>query len=657
MPQIHVLPKQIAELIAAGEVVERPASVVKELVENAIDAGAREITTEIQRGGILYIRVTDNGCGIARDEVPTAFLRHATSKISNADDLEAISTLGFRGEALAAIAAVSRVELLTRQKQDLSGTRYRLEGGQACELEDAGCPAGTTILVRDLFYNTPARMKFLKKDVSEANAVAAVIDRIALSHPEISFRLIRDGKQTLCTAGDGKLSSAIYAVLGRDFSSSLIPMSNQMGPISVEGFICKPVNCRPNRNGQYFFLNGRLVRSGTATAALEQGYKNASMVGKFPTCVLNLKVPFGTVDVNVHPSKMEVRFSDERHIFDCIYYGVKTTLLQSDPRPDLKLTPPDPRVGFQNETYAQPKLTVSAPVKPAVRPETEYRLRDIMAQPDTAKPAFLDVICDDPASRAPQAPHPVYVVQRPEPSDNTASVSPAPSESNPNSTSETSGPDHIASSQSDPSAASKSVKDDILAASATSAEDLRYVGEAFTTYILVERGDSLFLIDKHAAHERILFERLQKEQDVGRQMLLQPLAIGLPKEEYAILTEHLDLLAKAGFELEDFGDGTLLVRTVPAPLRDENISEVLSEIAGGLQSGSRNVAPEKMDHLYHTIACRAAIKAGNHSTPQELLSLAKQVLEADDIRYCPHGRPVAYELKKREIEKHFGRIV
>ncbi len=637
MPQIQVLPKPIAELIAAGEVVERPSSVVKELVENAIDAGATAVTVELQRGGILYLRVTDNGCGISRGDVPTAFLRHATSKIAKETDLDAIATLGFRGEALASIAAVSRVEMLTRTKDDVAGTLYRIEGGEARPPEDAGCPTGTTVIVRDLFYNTPARMKFLKKDVTEGNAAAAVVDRIALSHPEISFRLLRDGKQTLSTPGDGSLESAVYAVLGRAFASTLIPVSHEGDGVSVRGLTCKPVACRPNRNGQYFFLNGRLVRSGTASAALEQAYKNSAMVGKFPACVLHLTLPPGTVDVNVHPSKMEVRFSDEHRVFDCVYAGVRTALLRHDTRPDLRPTPPDPRLPTAPETTGvqTPLPARRAPFRAPASghfPERADRiLRDVLsADPPARNPAISDVPVYrvQPAPLAPREPAEPHVppAEKPAPAVSVPATSAPP---------ETARADDTAG-QTPP--------------------EVRYLGEAFSTYILVEQGDSLFLIDKHAAHERILYERFRRDETVSSQMLLPAQPVTLPKEEYAVLLEQAALLHRAGFEVENFGDGTLLVRAIPAPLSGSDPGELLSEIAGGLLTGSNTVQVEALDRLYHTVACRAAIKAGNHSTPDELLQLARQVLLTDDVRYCPHGRPVAFELKKRELEKHFGRL-
>ena len=613
MAKINVLPKNVAELIAAGEVVERPASVIKELVENSIDAGATAVTVEIQRGGVTYMRITDNGCGISRDDVPLAFLRHATSKIKTGDDLNKIGTLGFRGEALAAISSVARVELLTCTKDEEIGTRYVISGGVEQDFFETGCPVGTTIIVRDIFYNTPARMKFLKTDVAESNAVALVMDRMALSHPEVSFKFIRDGKQTLVTSGDGKLSSAIYSVLGREYFGGLISAENSQDGVSVTGFVCKPVLCRPNRNGQFFFLNGRLVKSGTACAALEQAYKNSAMVGKFPYCVLNISVPLDTVDVNVHPAKTEVRFTDERRVFNCIYYAVKSALAEGDTRPEMMLDK-KPVNRFQTMSVEQFRQTViketekpqkTEPVfTESIKPKTSYVLSD------TQKMVF-----DDPPERKAML-NSAKKVQAAPPVIKEEEKSIEPVEQKP---------------------------------------PIRYIGEAFKTYIVAEQGNDIYLVDKHAAHERILFEQIKKDVNTEQQMLMSSVSVSLQKNEYNAIIENPELLERAGFLIEDFGIDTVLVTAVPAMLVGCDIPSAVREIAESIiKTGAAQI--ERIDDIFHIVACRSAIKAGNLQSPQELSSLAERVLSNEDIMYCPHGRPVAMKLSRREIEKQFGRI-
>ncbi len=633
MAKINVLPRQVAELIAAGEVVERPASVIKELLENSIDAGATSVTVEIQRGGVTYMRVTDNGCGIERDEVKTAFLRHATSKLRTENDLNNIGTLGFRGEALAAVSSVSRVEMLTCTEGADIGTRYVICGGEEKALEDAGCPKGTTIIVRDLFYNTPARMKFLKTDVAESNAVSQVIDRIALSHPEVSLKLIRDGKQTLATTGDGKLSSAIYAVLGRDFFSGLIPAENSQDGVSVSGYVCKPVCCKPNRNGQFFFLNGRLVKSGTAMAALEQAYKNSAMVGKFPYCVLNISVPFSTVDVNVHPAKTEVRFTDEKRVFSCIYYAVKNALLKGDVRPEIKVQ--DKVSRFERMSVEQFRQTAITEEKAtsrsftagfAEKPATPKKLADFDQRPVfTPKREEIKTITQSPIPQQEKREEPrVTVEEHP--------IVTLPQK------------EKIVPSGETPVAKETPIVDSV-----------KYIGEAFSTYIVVEKDESIYLIDKHAAHERLIFEKIKNETKPEQQYLLASVSVTLQKNEHTAIIENIDLLQKFGFEVEDFGTSSVIVTAVPAVLKDCDIKSIIAEIAESLQNtGSVNV--ERLDDIYHIVACRSAVKAGNLSSQRDLEALAARVLSSDDIMYCPHGRPVAMRLTRREIEKQFGRI-
>ena len=621
MPEIKVLPKEISELIAAGEVVERPASVIKELVENSIDAGADNITVEIQHGGITYMRITDNGCGIEKNDVPTAFLRHATSKIKNSGDLNAIGTLGFRGEALAAVSSVARVEMFTKPRDAAFGTHYEIEGGVEKLCEEAGCPDGTTIVIRDIFFNTPARMKFLKKDVSEANAAAAVVERIALSRPEIAFKLIRDGKQALMTPGDGKINTAVYSVLGREFAGTLVEVDGGLDGIGVKGLTCKPVSCRPTRNYQFVFLNGRLVRSGTVTAAVEQAYKNSAMVGKFPGFVLYQTVPLNTVDVNVHPAKTEVRFSDERRIFDAVYSSVKNALARGDTRPEVKLHEPvfNPFERMTTAEYKQQPI-----MKPTVAEEI-YKNRPSLH--NAYKPQEKTVLRDANYNVS-KTNNTVYIPERIINPPSMAEEAPQPQ---------------------------RTVSVDIMRDVEDERPPITLIGEAFLTYIIVQMGESVFMIDKHAAHERILFNRLKKEQKTETQTLLTAVIVALTGDEYNAAISNTEALEKAGFEVEDFGNSSVRVSAVPASLTREDIPSVISELAGKLSKGK---APdsERLDDMYHTVACKAAIKAGSRTSPLEMQKLAERVLYSDDVMYCPHGRPVAFEIKRRELEKQFGRI-
>lgn len=643
MNRIHVLPKAVAEKIAAGEVVERPASVVKELLENAIDAGASVLTLEIKNGGVRFIRVADNGGGIPAEDAATAFLRHATSKVQKDTDLEAIGTLGFRGEALASIAAVAKVELITRTADELEGSRIALAGGDVLEQGPAGCPQGTTIVVRDLFYNTPARMKFLKKDVTEGNAVRAVAERLALSHPEISLKLIKNGREELHTPGDSRLLSAVHAVLGRDFARDLLEVDYELGGVQVTGYALKPVSARANRNMQFFFLNGRLVKSRTAMAALEQAYRGSIMVGRFPGCVLHIALPPALVDVNVHPAKTEVRFADEHAVFEAVYYAVKNAIAEKDPRPALQLHQPEekrpapftPSVGSQLRLAAQrqtaPTLHAGAataytpvarghvetdaqathpalsaePVRPALQPETIP-----LISPETSA-GQVEKRSEPPALRFAKSESASAAIP-------AASIQPAVTEEAP-----------------------KPV--------------LRVIGQCFGTYILVEDDDTLFLIDKHAAHERILYEEIKKRGQAASQLLLSPRTVTLSREEYAAVLENGGLLRNAGFDIDDFGGATVLVRAAPVFLREGDIVPAVEELAGKLAASGKDLTPERIDDLYHSVACRAAVKAGDKTGPEEAARLAKRVLELDDVRYCPHGRPVAYAVTRGDLEKQFGR--
>ena len=661
MPHIQVLDKQVAELIAAGEVVERPSSVIKELVENAVDAGASVITVEIRRGGTTFMRVTDNGCGISQEDVPTAFLRHATSKIAKQDDLDSIMTLGFRGEALASISAVAHVELLTKTREAQTGVRYTCGGEEEPTLEEAGCPDGTTILIRDLFYNTPARMKFLKKDSTEGNSIAGILDKMALSHPEISFRFIRDGKEQLHTPGDNKLSSAIYAVYGREFSSTLIPVEYELEHVKVKGFISTPAGSRPNRSMQNFFINGRYIRCRTAMAALEEAYKGSLMVGKFPACVLHLELAFGAVDVNVHPAKMEVRFVNERPIFDAVYHGVRSALAAGDKPKVMEWRRPQPSpYAPVLERQEQTRLAEGKGPEMALRREKpEVRagvLRDSGA-PDRSAPklpeAWAKILEEEPQPEpAPAVPSPekgkfegvwgpkspVFDPKKPEKVPEKPVFDPKEPE--------------IAQNlpESPPKIPQEPQPDPVPPS--------RVVGEAFGTYLILERGnDELVFIDKHAAHERLLYERLKAQGSGGEaQALLEPVAVTLDKEEYTQLLAHGEELSAAGFEIDDFGAGTVLVRSVPLLLDGADAAGAVMEIAGHLAAHRKDLTTEHLDWVYHNVACRAAMKAGDPISREEMISLVEELERNPQVRYCPHGRPVYILLRRRDIERQFGRV-
>lgn len=664
MGRIHALPKEIAQLIAAGEVVERPASVVKELLENAIDAGATEITLEIQHGGIRYIRITDNGCGIAREDVPVAFLSHATSKIQKADDLDAIFTLGFRGEALASIAAVSKVEIMTKTLEEFAGTRMVLEGGDPVSLDDAGCPVGTTIIVRDLFYNTPARMKFLKSDRSEGSAVAAVADHLALSHPEVSVRFIKDGKEQMMTPGNGDLLSCIHAVYGKDFAETLLPANGAAGGITVRGFVSKPYCARGTNTMQHFFVNNRYIKTRSGAAALTEAYKNSMMVGRYPACVLFMEVQPALVDVNVHPAKTEVRFSDERKVFDAIYYAAKNAIAADKTRPTVALHTPntDRSVLRPPQPQAEQLRMPTAPATPAQAEKTPT--------PTPPKHDFSTATYSVPnaaQSKTPQTsqnanPTPAQLHAYETLLRDSAEAAYGAEEDLPDLSVRTAGLSESTKAPEVPVTQTKAepameITQNPEANAPKKDIEFRLIGEAFKAYIFVECEGKLLIIDKHAAHERMLYNALKKDNGkLGAQMLLAPVTVTLSKEEYAVLTEHMDVLRDAGFEAEDFGEGAVLVRACPLNLETEDITALITEIAGYLLKNRREVLSEKLDWVYHSIACRAAIKAGMDTTEYELRDFTAKLLAQDDIRYCPHGRPVLIELSKNELDKQFGRI-
>ena len=656
MSKIKVLPKEIAELIAAGEVVERPASVIKELMENAIDAGSSSVTVEIKNGGITYIRVTDNGCGISREDIRNAFISHATSKISTRDDLYAIGTLGFRGEALASIAAVSNVEVLTRTTEEETGTRYCISAGEETLVDDAGCPLGTTIVVRDLFFNTPARMKFLKKDVSEANAVAGIVDKIALSNPYVSIRFIREGKSALFTSGSGDLKTAAYEIFGKDFADGLIEADYSFESVKISGLVSKPTKSRPNRNMQFFFVNGRLVKSGTASAALSEAYKNSIMVGKFPYCVLNITTAPGLVDVNVHPAKIEVRFANERTVFSAVYYAAKNALEHRDEAPKVTI----PRTA-QTELFEP------------VRPKTE-QMRLPEKQPD-----FWNRMSSSEYRSAQQPERPTY--QQPAAREDIITVA-SPDKKPENADSEPSTIQHFLDAQrakkEETAAIAADIRPELSEKAATLPDEkpeetaraldtavdekpaelpVTVIGEAFKTYIIVQQGDSIFLVDKHAAHERMLFNELVKNDSKrSTQMLLTPITVTLSKEEYSSVLDNLDMLMQAGFAVEDFGYSVVIVRECPMEISADEVADVVAELAGYLVENRQKLISEKKEWLFSLMACKAAIKGGMYTTEYERELFIKRLFASPEIRYCPHGRPVMIEITRRELEKNFGRV-
>ena len=682
MPEINILPKEVYQLIAAGEVVERPSSVVKEMIENSVDAGATHITVEIKHGGSTYIRITDDGCGIARDQVKKVFISHATSKIKMQEDLNAIGTLGFRGEAMASISAVSKVELLTRADGEPNGTRYEIAGGEEKDLSDAGCPKGTTIVVRDIFYNTPARMKFLKKDVTEGNAVAAIVDSMAISHPEISFRFIRDSKQVLITSGNGDLKSTAYSVFGRDFSSALIPVDYSVNNMRVTGLVTKPFASRKSRAMQYFFINSRLVKSKTAMAALEQAYKNSIMVGRFPGCILNIECDTSFVDVNVHPAKIEVRFANERPVFELIYYGVKSAIQAGDSpkvaefKPSRQTQPTaSGKLDFFMKEEDKPKqMTFKQQSNPDlfwnVAASTPNKYNENVKF-DSGSNAEVENLNNKPETKIEtnDADEPNYSQQsgggkiggKFHGSLGSISFENVENTSLPTVQSEeTESPQDNGSA--DEGADTQPFSDEnelsVVEESAPTAPeipDFKVVGEAFKTYIIVEIDNALYFIDKHAAHERMNYEKLKSGTVINSQILISPVVVNLAKDEYGAVCENLDLYKKCGFEIEDFGNSSVIVRECPSILDGEDIKDLVCETAAKLLDGKTDITPEQMDWIFHSTSCRAAVKAGDYTSPYERELFVKKLLSMPNIRYCPHGRPVMIKMSKYDIEKQFGR--
>ena len=650
MPKILQLSPHIANLIAAGEVVERPASVVKELLENAVDAGASKVTVEIKNGGMTYLRVTDNGCGMSAEDARTAFLRHATSKLRTAEDLAAIGTMGFRGEALAAIASVSRIDLMTKTPGSISGVSLMLEAGTITDEDEAGCPDGTTIIVRDLFYNTPARMKFMKSDSVEGGKVAAAVQMQALAHPEVSFTFIRDGKQTLQTPGSGDLGAAVYCVYGRE-SAKFVEVTSRWEGYSLRGFVSKPTDARPSRSLQTFFVNDRPVKSRLLIQALEEAYRNQIMVGKFPACVLHLTLPPASVDVNVHPAKTEVKFLSEKAVFDCVHYGVLGALNKTPDRPQVQLkTPPaapvtkapTPVGGGAHDAPPAAKPQEPAPKKDFFRTMTAEEYRNFSTAVSNAPkvaPAVARPVIQAMNAERPSAPAVKQTVLPP-----AAPILPPP-------------PVPVSVPKPAPAPVQEQITLPIQEELPMPREiPWRMVGELYRSYILVEQGDEAFLIDKHAAHERILFEKLRANPtDITSQSLLSPIPVRLRADAAAQLLAKQSLLEELGFEIEEFGENTILVRQIPMDLGEGQVADTLMQMADDLLSGRNADTDTVRDELLHTMACKAAIKAGWKTDDREHLALVREVMSRDELKYCPHGRPICITLSKKQLEKQFRR--
>ena len=651
MPKIIQLSPHIANLIAAGEVVERPASVVKELLENAVDAGASKVTVEIRDGGMTFLRVTDNGCGMAPEDARTAFKRHATSKLRTAEDLSAIGTMGFRGEALAAIASVSRIELMTKTPGSISGTSLMLEGGEITEESEAGCPDGTTIIIRDLFFNTPARMKFMKSDTVEGGRVAAAVQLQALAHPEVAFQFLRDGKQVLSTPGNGGLEAAVYCVYGRE-CARMAKVESRWESYSLTGFVSKPTDARPSRNLQTFFVNNRPVKSKLLVSALEEAYRNQIMVGKFPACVLHLTLPANTVDVNVHPAKTEVKFLSEKAVFDCVHYGVLGALNKQPDRPQVQ---------FKPQPVQQP--VPPAPEKPsappaAAAPKASAGKKDTFFRTMSAEEykTFSTALKEAPQPKKEAAAATLNKIERPAnmplrefvmmPGVKEAAAIPVPPRQEPK-------PVPRPEPKPEPIPEPEIIQEELVMPKEI---PWRMVGELYNSYIIVEQGEEAFLIDKHAAHERILFEKLKANQEaISSQALLTPAPVRLSPSACAELLSNQELLEELGFEIEEFGDNTVLLRQIPMDLSPDNAAESIEALASDLLTGRRESKDTVRDELLHTVACKAAIKAGWKNDEAELLAVAKQVMSREDLKYCPHGRPICVTLSKKQLEKQFKR--
>ncbi len=657
MPKIIQLSPHIANLIAAGEVVERPASVVKELLENAVDAGASKVTIEIRDGGMTFLRVTDNGCGMAAEDAKVAFKRHATSKLRTAEDLAAIGTMGFRGEALAAIASVSRIDLMTKTAGSLSGTSLRLEAGEVVEESEVGCPEGTTIIIRDLFFNTPARMKFMKSDTVEGGRVAAAVQMQALAHPEVAIQFLRDGKQVLSTPGTGGLQAAVYCVYGRE-CAQMVQVESRWENYTLTGYVSKPTDARPSRSLQTFFVNNRPVKSKLLVAALEEAYRNQIMVGKFPACVLHLTLPAGAVDVNVHPAKTEVKFLSEKAVFDCVHYGVLGALNKQTDRPQVQFKPSPPQ-GTEGGVSPKPAPTPQpAPQTAPLKKESLPPKKDNFFRTMTAEEykTFSTALKDAPQPKKEAAAATAAKIERPANMPLREFVMMPQVREEPPAT-------PSAPPVKPPAAAPQKAEEPIqqpemeqTALDMPQEIEWRMVGELYNSYIIVEQGDEAFLIDKHAAHERILFEKLKANQEkISAQSLLTPIPVRLSPAAAAELLANRAMLDELGFEIDEFGENTVLLRQIPMDLSPEDAADAVETLASDLLSGRRESKDTVRDELLHTVACKAAIKAGWVNDEKELLAVAKEVMAREDLKYCPHGRPICVALSKKQLEKQFKR--
>ena len=650
MPKIIQLSPHVANLIAAGEVVERPASVVKELLENAVDAGASKVTVEIRDGGMTFLRLTDDGCGMSPEDARTAFLRHATSKLRQAEDLAAISTMGFRGEALAAIASVSRIDLMTKTAGSLSGVSLHLEAGNITEESEAGCPEGTTIIVRDLFFNTPARMKFMKSDTVEGSRVAAAVQMQALAHPEVAFRFLRDGKEVLSTPGTGGLEAAMYCVYGRE-CAKMVKVESRWDGYSLRGFVSKPTDARPSRSMQTFFVNDRPVKSRLLISALEEAYRNQIMVGKFPACVLHLTLPANAVDVNVHPAKTEVKFLSEKAVFDCIHYGVLGALNKTPDRPQMQFRQqpapqPTPTAAVRADVVTPPPVKAESPRASA--PKQEKFFRTMTAEECKT---FSAALKDAPQPKKEAAAAAAAKLERPANMPLREYVM-LPTMDEPKV------PVPTAPAPAVPETAGEEVKPEPVQEQIPIPQEIpwRMVGELYNSYVIVEQGEDAFLIDKHAAHERILFDKLKAHQEaISAQALLTPIPCRLRPDAVAELLGNKSLLGELGFEIDEFGDNTVLLRQIPMDLSPNDAADALESLSADLLNGRRESKDNIRDELLHTVACKAAIKAGWVTSDTELKALVAQVMARQDLKYCPHGRPICITLSKQQLEKQFRR--
>ena len=658
MPKIIQLSPHIANLIAAGEVVERPASVVKELLENAVDAGASKVTIEIKDGGMTFLRVTDNGCGMSPEDARTAFLRHATSKLRTAEDLAAIGTMGFRGEALAAIASVSRIDLMTRTASSISGVSLQLEAGTIVEESEAGCPEGTTIIIRDLFFNTPARMKFMKSDTVEGSRVTAAVQMQALAHPEVAFQLVRDGKQVLSTPGNGSLEAAVYCVYGRE-CARMVKVESRWESYSLTGFVSKPTDARPSRALQTFFVNNRPVKSRLLVSALEEAYRNQIMVGKFPACVLHLTLPANALDVNVHPAKTEVKFLSEKAVFDCVHYGTLSALNKAPDRPQVEFqaNPPESHAGGDAHIAPPPVPSHNGPMKASAPTKSTPPKQDFFRTMTPAEyKTFSTALKDAPQPKKEAAAAAAAKIERPAnmPLREFVAIPQVQQTIKPALPPQIK-PEIVTPAPVEPPRNEEPEMEQVELAM-PEVQDWRMVGELYNSYILVEQGEEAFLIDKHAAHERILFEKLKANQEkISAQSLLAPIPVRLSPSAAGELLANRALLENLGFEIDEFGENTVLLRQIPIDLSPDDAADAVETLSSDLLSGKKERPETVRDELLHTVACKAAIKAGWKNDEKELLAVAKAVMENDDLKYCPHGRPICITLSKKQLEKQFKR--